>query len=121
MRFMIIRKADSDTEAGMMPSQELIDIGGGTTELAVFEKGSLWHTSVLPVGGEHFTNDLAVGLRTPIPDAERLKRKYGCALATLVVEEEAIEVPSVGGRPPRLLSRQVIAEILQPRAEEVFT
>lgn len=99
----------------------LIDVGGGTTELAVFEKGSLWHTSVLPVGGEHFTNDLAVGLRTPIPDAERLKKKYGCALSTLVVEEEAIEVPSVGGRPPRLLSRQVMSEILQPRAEEVFT
>ena len=99
----------------------LIDVGGGTTELAVFEKGSLWHTAVLPVGGEHFTNDLAVGLRTPIPDAERLKKKYGCALSTLVVEEEAIEVPSVGGRPPRLLSRQVMAEILQPRAEEVFT
>lgn len=99
----------------------LIDVGGGTTELAVFEKGSLWHTAVLPVGGEHFTNDLAVGLRTPIPDAERLKKKYGCALSTLVVEEEAIEVPSVGGRPPRLLSRQVMSEILQPRAEEVFT
>jgi cell division protein FtsA len=99
----------------------LIDVGGGTTDLAIFEKGSIWHTAVLPVGGEHFTNDLAVGLRTPIPDAERLKRKCGCALATLVIEEEAIEVPSVGGRPPRLLSRQVMAEILQPRAEEVFT
>lgn len=99
----------------------LIDVGGGTTDLVIFEKGSIWHTAVLPVGGEHFTNDLAVGLRTPIPDAERLKRKFGCALSTLVVEEEAIEVPSVGGRPPRLLSRQVMAEILQPRAEEVFT
>ena len=99
----------------------LIDIGGGTTDLAIFEKGSIWHTAVLPAGGDHFTNDLAVGLRTPIPDAERLKKKFGCALATLVEGEEAIEVPSVGGRKPRMLSRQVMAEILQPRAEEIFT
>jgi cell division protein FtsA len=98
----------------------LIDIGGGTTDLAVFERGALWHTAVLPVGGDHFTNDLAVGLRTPIPDAERLKIKHGCSLSSLVEGDEAIEVPSVGGRRPRLLSRQVMAEILQPRAEEVF-
>jgi cell division protein FtsA len=98
----------------------LIDVGGGTTDLAVFERGALWHTAVLPVGGDHFTNDLAVGLRTPIPDAERLKIKFGSALSTLVDGDEAIEVPSVGGRRPRLLSRQVMAEILQPRAEEVF-
>jgi cell division protein FtsA len=99
----------------------LIDIGGGTTDLAIFEKGSIWHTAVLPAGGDHFTNDLAVGLRTPIPDAERLKKKHGCALATLVEGDEAIEVPSVGGRKARMLSRQVMAEILQPRAEEIFT
>jgi cell division protein FtsA len=99
----------------------LIDVGGGTTDLAIFERGSIWHTAVLPVGGEHFTNDLAVGLRAPIPDAERLKRRYGCALSALVGENEAVEVPSVGGRKPRLLSRQVMAEILQPRAEEIFT
>jgi cell division protein FtsA len=99
----------------------MIDIGGGTTDLAIFEKGSLWHTAVLPVGGDHFTNDLAVGLRTPIPDAERLKRKHGCALANMVVENDAIEVPTVGGRKPRLLSLQVMAEILQPRAEEIFS
>jgi len=98
----------------------LIDIGGGTTDLAIFEKGSLWHTAVLAVGGDHFTNDLAVGLRTPIPDAERLKLKHGCALASLIEENDAIEVPTVGGRKPRLLSHQVLAEILQPRAEEVF-
>ncbi len=99
----------------------LIDIGGGTTDLAIFEKGSIWHTAVLPVGGDHFTNDLAVGLRTPIPDAERLKKKHGCALSSLIEEREAIEVPTVGGRKPRLLSQQVMAEILQPRAEEIFT
>jgi cell division protein FtsA len=99
----------------------LIDIGGGTTDLAIFEKGSIWHTAVLPAGGDHFTNDLAVGLRTPIPDAERLKKKHGCSLATLVEGDEGIEVPSVGGRKARMLSRQVMAEILQPRAEEIFT
>jgi cell division protein FtsA len=98
----------------------LIDIGGGTTDLAIFERGSLWHTAVLPVGGDHFTNDLAVGLRAPVPDAERLKKKNGCALAALVRNNEAIEVPAVGGRKPRLLSPQLIAEILQPRAEELF-
>jgi len=98
----------------------LIDVGGGTTDLAIFERGSIWHTAVLPVGGEHFTNDLAVGLRTPIPDAERLKKQHGCALSTLVEEGGAIEVPTVGGRKPRLLSLQVLAEILQPRAEEIF-
>jgi cell division protein FtsA len=99
----------------------LIDVGGGTTDLAIFEKGSLWHTAVLPVGGDHFTNDLAVGLRSPIPDAEKLKRKYGCALAAMVEDDDPVEVPSVGGRKPRVLSRQVMAEILQPRAEEIFT
>ncbi len=99
----------------------LVDVGGGTTDLAIFEKGSLWHTAVLPVGGDHFTNDLAVGLRTPIPDAERLKKQHGCALSAMVEEDEGIEVPSVGGRKPRLLSRQVMAGILEPRAEEIFT
>jgi len=98
----------------------LIDIGGGTTDLALLERGSIWHTAVLPVGGDHFTNDLAVGLRTPIPDAERLKKKHGCALASLVHDNEPIEVPTVGGRKPRLLTQQVLAEILQPRAEEIF-
>ncbi len=98
----------------------LIDIGGGTTDLAIFEKGSIWHTAVLAVGGDHFTNDLAIGLRAPIPDANRLKKKYGCALSSMVHENDAIEVPTVGGRKPRLLSLQVMAEILQPRAEEIF-
>jgi cell division protein FtsA len=99
----------------------LIDIGGGTTDLAIFEKGSIWHTAVLPVGGDHFTNDLAIGLRTPTPDAERLKKQYGCALVSMIADGDGIEVPSVGGRKPRLLSREVMAEILQPRATEIFT
>ncbi len=107
---------DDERELGVA----LIDVGGGTTDLAIFENGSIWHTGVLPVGGDHFSNDLAVGLRAPIPDAEKLKRKYGCALSSMVEQDEPIEVPSVGGGKPRLLSRQVMAEILQPRAEEIF-
>ena len=94
--------------------------GGGTADLAIFERGSLWHTAVVAVGGDHFTSDIAVGLRTPIPDAEKLKRKSGCALSAMVQEEETIEVASVGGRKPRLMARRILSEILQPRAEEIF-
>jgi cell division protein FtsA len=75
---------------------------------------------VLPTGGDHFTNDIAVGLRTPVPEAERIKVKYGCALASLVDDDQTIEVPSVGGRKPRVLSRHILCEILQPRTEEIF-
>src|SRR5207245_5612948 len=98
----------------------LVDIGGGTTDLAIFERGSLWHTAVVAVGGDHFTNDIAVGLRTPIPDAEKVKRKNGCALSAMVDEDDTIEVASVGGRKPRLMARRILSEILQPRAEEIF-
>jgi cell division protein FtsA len=98
----------------------LIDIGAGTTEVAIFERGSLWYTSVIPLGGDNFTNDIAVGLRTAIPDAEKIKRKYGCVIAPAGDEQETIEVPSVSGRKPRVLSRQLLAEIIQPRAEEIF-
>ncbi len=98
----------------------LVDIGGGTTDFAIFERGSLWHTGVLAVGGDHFTSDIAVGLRTPIPEAEKIKRRAGCALSSLVDEDETIEVPSVGGRQPRVMPRRILSEILQPRAEEVF-
>src|SRR5438552_4715208 len=98
----------------------LVDIGGGTTDFAIFERGSLWHTGVVAVGGDHFTNDIAVGLRTPIPDAEKIKRRCGCALSAMVDEEETMDVPSVGGRKPRVMSRRILSEILQPRAEEIF-
>lgn len=98
----------------------LVDVGGGTTDFAVFERGSLWHTGVVALGGDHFTNDIAVGLRTPIPEAEKTKRRSGCAFAALVDEEQTIEVASVGGRQPRVMSRQILAEVLQPRAEEIF-
>jgi len=98
----------------------LADIGGGTTEVALYEKGSIAHTAVLPVGGDHFTNDLAVVLRTPIPDAERIKRKSGSTLRSSVSEEEMVEVPMVGGRTPKLCPRTMLADILQPRAEELM-
>ncbi len=98
----------------------LLDIGGGTTDLAIFERGSLWHTAVIPVGGDHFTNDIAVGLRMPIPEAEKLKRRSGCALSGMVEDEETIEVASVGGRRPRVMGRRILTEVLQPRAEEIF-
>lgn len=99
----------------------LIDIGGGTTEIAIFERGSLWYTSIIPIGGDNFTNDIAVGLRTPIPEAEKIKKKFGCVSSPLEDEQETIEVPSVGrGKKPRILSRQILADIIQPRAEEIF-
>ena len=98
----------------------LVDIGAGTTDLAIFERGSLWHTGVVEMGGNHFTNDIAVGLRTPIPDAEKTKRRSGCALGSMIDETETIEVASVGGRQPRVMSRRILTEILQPRAEELF-
>jgi cell division protein FtsA len=99
----------------------LIDIGGGTTDIAIFVDGAIKHTSVLSLGGNHLTNDIAVGLRTPMAEAEKIKQKYGCCLASLVGKDETIEVPSVGGRKPRILSRQLLAEILEPRVEEIFS
>lgn len=99
----------------------MIDIGAGTTEVSIFERGSLWYTSIIPIGGDNFTNDIAVGLRTPIPEAEKIKKKFGCVASPLLDEQETIEVPSVGrGRKPRVLSRQILADIIQPRAEEIF-
>lgn len=98
----------------------LVDVGGGTTDFAVFERGSLWHTGAIELGGDHFTSDIAVGLRTPIPQAEKTKRRSGCALTALVDEDQTVEIASVGGRPPRVMSRRILADVLQPRAEEVF-
>jgi cell division protein FtsA len=99
----------------------LVDIGGGTTDIAIFVDGAIKYTSVLSLGGNHLTNDIAVGLRTPMSEAEKIKQKYGCCLASIVGKEETIEVPSVGGRKPRVLSRQLLAEILEPRVEEIFS
>jgi cell division protein FtsA len=99
----------------------LVDIGGGTTDVALYREGAVWHTVILPLGGDHISNDIAVGLRTPAADAEDLKRRHGCALTALVSAEETIDVPSVGGRKARQLSRQILSEIIQPRVEEIFT
>jgi cell division protein FtsA len=98
----------------------LVEIGGGTTNVALFREGAIWHTTILPLGGDHITNDIAVGLRTPVAEAEDLKKRYGCALTARVPAQETIDVPSVGGRKPRELSRQVLSEIIQPRVEEIF-
>jgi len=98
-----------------------VDIGGGTTDIAVFAEGSIKHTAVIALGGNHLTSDIAIGLRTPATEAEKIKKKYGCALASMVKRDEMIEVPSVGGRKPRTVSRQILAEIVEPRVEEIMT
>ena len=98
----------------------LVDLGGGTTDIAIFANDTIKHTGVLPLGGQNLTNDIAFGLRTPMVSAERIKVKYGCAMVDLVSMDEIIEVPTVGGREPRRLSRQLLAEICQPRMEEVL-
>ena len=99
----------------------LIDIGGGTTDVLMYVDGAVWHTGVLSIGGGHLSNDLSVGLRTPTVSAEVIKRKYGCAMRGLVNPAEMIEVPAVGGRPPQRVPRTVLADILQPRMEEIFS
>ena len=98
----------------------LVDIGGGTTDIAIFTDGAIRHTGVIPIAGDQVTNDIAMALRTPTPNAEELKVKYACALASLARPEETIKVPSVGDRPPRDLSRQALAEVVEPRYEELF-
>ncbi len=98
----------------------LVDIGGGTTDIAIFGEGAIKYTSVISLGGNQLTNDIAVGLRTPMAEAEKIKRNHGCCDASLVGKDEKIEVPSVGGRKPRELSRTVLCEILGPRVEELF-
>jgi len=99
----------------------LIDIGGGTTDIAVFAEGSIKHTAVLGLGGDYVTGDISVGLRTPVMEAEKIKIRYGCAYIPLIPQNEIIEVPSVGGRNPRTVSRQVLGEIIEPRLEEILS
>ncbi len=98
----------------------LVDIGGGTTDIAVWSDGSMVHTAVLPLGGDHITNDIAVGVRTPSEEAERIKRAHGCAMTQLVGGEESVEVSSIGGRRARLVPRTLLVEIIEPRVEEIF-
>jgi cell division protein FtsA len=108
---------DDEKELGVC----LVDIGGGTTDIAVFTEGAIRHTAVIPIAGDQVTNDIAVALRTPTQNAEEIKVKYACALAKLATADESIEVPSVGDRPPRRLARQTLAEVVEPRYEELLT
>jgi cell division protein FtsA len=99
----------------------MIDIGGGTSDLAIFFQEAIKHTYVLAIGGNHVTSDIAIGLRTPTFEAERIKKQYGCALTSLINGNETIEVPSVGDRENRVLSRHLLSEIIEPRLDELFT
>src|SRR5690606_26755643 len=98
----------------------LIDIGGGTTDISVYTEGAIRHTAVIPIAGDQVTNDIAIALRTPTQHAEDIKQNYGCALTQLAARDETIEVPSVGDRAPRKLSRQMLAEVIEPRLEALY-
>lgn len=116
----------ASAEAVLTPDEKeigvvVIDIGGGTTDVIVYADGAAVQTAVIPVGGLNLTSDIATGLRTPMAEAERIKVKYGCASAAMIDPSETIEVPSVGGRAPRELSRDVLVQILEPRVEEIFS
>jgi cell division protein FtsA len=107
---------DDEKELGVC----MIDIGGGTTDIAVFTEGAIRHTAVLPIAGDQITNDIAVALRTPTQAAEEIKKKYGCALTQLAPGDELIDTPSVGDRAPRKLARATLAEVIEPRVEELY-
>ncbi|MFO0662366.1 MAG: cell division protein FtsA [Polyangiaceae bacterium] len=108
--------SDDEKEIGVA----VVDIGGGTTDILIYVDGGIAHASVIPVGGNNITSDVAAGLRTPVAEADRLKRLSGCALARMVGEDEEIEVPGVGGHPPRRAPRRLLADIIEPRVEEIF-
>ena len=99
----------------------VIDMGGGTTDLLLYADGGIAHASSIPAGGNNVTSDVAAGLRTPVAEAERLKRNYGCALGRMIAEHEEIEVPGVGGHSPRKVSRRMLGDIIEPRVEELFS
>lgn len=122
----IVLEAIASSEAVLTDEERnlgvaLIDFGGGTTDMAVFSRGSIKHTSVLALGGDNLTYDISIGIRTATLEAEKIKMKYGCALTSMIGSDETIEVPGVGGRGPRTLPRQFLGEILEPRLEEIFT
>ena len=114
----------ASSEATLTPEEKeigvaLVDTGGGTSDIAIYSNGSIAYTAVLPFGGNNITNDIAIGLRTPLEEAEKIKKKYGCAFAGMIGANETIEVPSVGGRKPRTLQRKTLADIIEPRVEEI--
>jgi cell division protein FtsA len=121
---VILEQLASSTSALTEDEKELgvclADIGGGTTDICVYTEGAIRHTAVIPIAGDQVTNDIAVALRTPTQHAEEIKKKYGCTLTELARRDETIEVPSVGDRPPRSLSRQTLAEVIEPRIEELY-
>jgi cell division protein FtsA len=98
----------------------LAELGAGSTDIIVFHEGAVAHTGVIPIGGDHFTSDLSVGLCTPVAEAEKIKRVYGNTIVTLIPEGNEVEVPSVGDRPSRLVPQRLVGEILEPRARELF-
>ncbi len=108
--------SDDEKELGTV----LVDIGGGKTNVAIYHHGAVRHSVVLPIGGEHFSNDIAVGLRTTIPEAERLKREQGCAISSMADQDNVFEIVGMGSRQPRAIAQQVLSDILQPRAEEII-
>jgi cell division protein FtsA len=108
--------SDDEKEIGVA----VVDIGGGTTDILLYVEGGIAHTSVIPVGGNNITSDIAAGLRTPMAEADRLKRLSGCALGRMVADDEEIEVPGVGGHAPRKTARRVLSDIIEPRVEEIF-
>ena len=115
----------ASAEADLTPEEmelgvALVDMGGGTTDVALFHDGAVKQTAVLSVGGNHLTNDIAAGLRTPLAEAERIKQRYGYARTAMASKDETVEVPSMGGRSSRTISRQILCEIIEPRLEEVF-
>jgi len=109
--------SDDEKELGVC----LIDIGGGTTDMAVFTHGAIRHTAVIPIAGDQITSDIAMALRTPTKDADDIKIKHGCALSQLADPQEMIEVPGVGDRGPKQLSRKTLAEVIEPRVEELYS
>jgi len=122
----IVLEAIASSEAVLTDEERnlgvaLIDFGGGTTDMAVFSRGAIKHTSVLALGGDNLTYDISIGIRTATVEAEKIKMKYGCALTSMIGSDETVEVPGVGGRGPRTLPRQFLGEILEPRLEEIFT
>ncbi len=122
----IVLQPIASSQAAIMPEEKdlgigLIDIGGGTTDVAVFVSNAIKHTSVISIGGDHITNDLAIGLRTPFKEAEEIKKKYGCSLTEIVGDDEVVEIPGVGDRKARKIQKKLLSEIIEPRVEEIFS